>query len=59
MALHSLFSKEEINVSRQPSLDYAKGLAIVFMVICHTVLMYAMGMKTWRTSLPTKSLAAL
>lgn len=43
MALHSLFSKEEINVSRQPSLDYAKGLAIVFMVICHTVLMYAMG----------------
>ncbi len=38
-----LFSKEEVNTSRQLSLDYAKGLAIVCMILCHTVMMFSMG----------------
>lgn len=43
MLFSNLFSKEEVNTGRQPSLDYAKGLAIVCMVICHTVMMFSMG----------------
>lgn len=38
-----LFSNTEVNTGRQPELDMAKGFAIVAMIICHTVLIYAMN----------------
>lgn len=41
--LSRLFSKEEVNTGRQPSLDYAKGLAIICMILCHTTMVYSFG----------------
>ena len=34
--LKKCFSNDEINTGRQDELDIVKGLAIIFMVWCHT-----------------------
>lgn len=36
--MFDFISTEEVNCSRQPELDLAKGFAILFMVLCHTVM---------------------
>ena len=33
--IKSCFTKEPINLGRQKELDIAKGIAIIFMVLCH------------------------
>lgn len=38
-----MFADTPVNTGRQPDLDYSRGLAIIFMVICHTVMYYSVG----------------
>lgn len=38
-----MFSQTPVNTGRQFALDYAKGLAIIFMIICHTIMHISMG----------------
>lgn len=38
-----MFAQMPVNTGRQFALDYAKGLAIIYMVICHTVMYYSVG----------------
>lgn len=39
----TLFGQESLNTGRQVELDLAKGFAIICMILCHSVLMYADG----------------
>lgn len=38
-----MLSKTPVNTDRQFALDYAKGLAIFFMIICHAIIHLSMG----------------
>lgn len=38
-----LFADTVVNAGRQQALDYAKGFALICMVLCHTVIYYADG----------------
>ncbi len=38
-----MFSKTPVNTGRQFALDYAKGLAIIYMIICHVIIHISMG----------------
>lgn len=38
MSISNLFSDEKVNTGRQVELDIAKGLAIIFMIFLHTIM---------------------
>ncbi len=38
-----MFSKTRVNTERQFALDYAKGLAVIFMIVCHTIMYLSPG----------------
>ena len=41
MNISNLFSDEKVNTGRQVELDIAKGLAIIFMIFLHTIMVVA------------------